>query len=59
MADAVEAQQVEGKAAQQRKEAGVTPDAAGILAQGDISDVVETVLDAPVRADGLGGISRR
>ncbi len=56
MSDAVEAQQVEGKAAQQGEEAG---DAAGILAHGDIPEVVETVLNAPVGPDGLSSVGRR
>jgi len=57
--DAVEAQQIEGEATQQGEETRVATDAAGILAQGDIPDVVEAVLDAPVGTDGLGGVSRR
>jgi len=48
MGDAVEAQQIEGEATQQGEETRVATDAAGILAQGDIPDVVEAVLDAPV-----------
>ena len=57
--DAIETQQVQGKAAQQGEEAGVMADAAGILTQGDIPDIVKTVLDAPMGADGVGGVSRR
>lgn len=59
MGDAIEAKQVEGKAPQQGEEAGVSPNAAGILAQGHIPNVVETVLNAPMGADGVGGVGRR
>lgn len=57
--DAIETQQVQGKAAQQGEEAGVMADAAGILTQGDIPNIVKTVLDAPMGADGVGGVGRR
>ncbi len=40
MGDAVEAQQIEGEATRQGEEAGVAPDAAGILAQGHIADII-------------------
>ncbi len=52
----VGAQDVEGEAAGSGEYAGVCPDAAGILQHGDITDVVVLVLDAPVAADGLGGL---
>ena len=57
--DAIETQQVEGKATQQGKDPGIMADAAGILAQGDIPNIVKTVLDAPMGADGVGGVGRR
>lgn len=59
MGDPIETQQVEGKAPQQGKDPGVMADAAGILTQGDIPNIVKTVLDAPMGADGVGGVGRR
>ncbi len=55
MGDAIEAKQVEGEAPQQGEEAGVSPNATGILAQGHIPNIVETVLDAPMGAGRVGG----
>jgi hypothetical protein len=36
------------------EDAGITADAAGILAERDIEDVVQAILDGPVAPDGLG-----
>ena len=57
--DAIEAKQVEGEAPQQGEEAGVSPNATGILTQGHIPNVVKTVFNAPMGADGVGGVGRR
>ena len=59
MGDAIEMQQVEGEATQQGEEAGVAPNATGILTQGHISNRVETVLNAPMSADGVGSTDCR
>ena len=40
--------------AQPCKDAGIATDAAGILGQGSVKDVMEPVFDGPVAADGLG-----
>jgi len=56
VADVVEARQVEGEAAQHDEEVEVAPDVASILGQDHIANVVETILDAPMDADGMGGI---
>lgn len=59
MGNAIETQQIEGEATQQSEEARIPPNATGILAQGHIPNVVETVLNAPMSADGVGGMDRR
>src|SRR5512137_2486619 len=46
--------------AEQCEDAWVPADAAGVLAEGSVEDVVEAVLDGPVAAEGLGqGLRRR
>src|SRR4051794_32216941 len=52
VADPVGAQDVERERAQPGEDAGLAPDAAGVLAQDAVADVVVPVLDAPVRPDG-------
>ena len=51
---AIGSQQVEREMAQPCKDAGIAADAAGILGQGSVKDVMEPVFDGPVAADGLG-----
>src|SRR4051812_390188 len=51
VADPAGAQDVERERAQPGEDAGLAPDAAGVLAQDAIADVVVAVLDAPVRPD--------
>ena len=51
---AIGPQQVESEMAQPCKDAGIATDAAGILGQGSVKDVMEPVFDGPVAADGLG-----
>ena len=48
------AQDVERERAQAGEDVGLVPDAAGILAERAVADVVVTVLDAPMPADGRG-----
>jgi hypothetical protein len=54
VADAVGAQDVERERAQAGEDAGLAPDAAGVLAERAVAHVVVAVLDAPVAADGCG-----
>src|SRR5918993_2356479 len=54
VADAVGAQDVERERAQAGEDAGLAPDAAGVLAERAVADVVVAVLDAPMAADGRG-----
>src|SRR3954467_4159645 len=51
VADPAGAQDVERERAQPGEDAGLAPDAAGVLAQDAIAHVVVAVLDAPVRPD--------
>lgn len=51
---AIGPQQVESEMAQSGKDAVIVTDAAGILGQGRVEDVMELVFDGPVAADGLG-----
>src|SRR3954452_21960015 len=51
VADAGGAQDVERERAQTGEDAGLAPDAAAVLAQGAVADVVVAVLDSPVRPD--------
>ena len=46
---------VEGETAQSGEHARVGADARAVFAQGDVSAVMEGILNLPVRADGLGG----
>ena len=46
------AQDVERERAQPGDDAGLAPDAAGVLAERAVADVVVAVLDAPMAADG-------
>src|SRR3954451_18337981 len=52
VADPVRAQDVERERAQPGEDAGLAPDAAVVLPQDAVADVVVAVLDAPVRPDG-------
>ena len=58
IANAVEAQDVGGERAQAGKYARIAADAAGVLCEAAVADVVGAVLDAPVVAYGLGALSR-
>ena len=48
-------QDVEGEAAQSGDDARVGSDPGSILGEGDVSDIVGGIFDAPMCADGLGG----
>ncbi|ABQ28791.1 hypothetical protein Acry_3168 (plasmid) [Acidiphilium cryptum JF-5] len=48
-------QDVEGEAAQSGDDARVGSDPGSILCEGDVSDIVGGIFDAPMCADGLGG----
>jgi len=52
--NAVEALDVDSERTQARKDAGTAADAAGILAEAAVADVVDAVLNVPVVTDGLG-----
>ena len=54
---AIGPQQVESEMAQCGKDAGIATDAAGILGQSRVEDVMELVFDGPVAADGLGSVN--
>src|SRR5215211_1140566 len=51
------AQDVERERAQPGEDAGLAPDAAGVLAERAVADVVVAVLDAPMAAHGGGASS--
>ena len=53
--NAVEAQDVGSERAQARKDAGIAADAAGVLSEADVTDIV--ILDVPVATDGFGTLS--
>jgi len=60
-AGAIGLENVEGKTAQAGEHAGIAPDTGAIFAEGDVSAVVRSRLDAPMGADCLGsaaGIER-
>lgn len=52
--DAVFAEDVEGETAGARHDAGVVADAASVLVAGNVADVVVSILDSPMAADGVG-----
>ncbi len=52
----VEAQDVVGKAADSREDAGIFADARGVFAQRDVAGVMQLVFDAPVLANSFGGL---
>ena len=56
--NAVEAQDVGSERAQTRKDARIASDAAGVLGEATVTDVVGAILDVPVVTDGLGTLSR-
>src|SRR5689334_8430915 len=56
--NAVEAQDVGSERAQARKDARIASDAAGVLGEATVTDVVGAILDVPVVTDGLGTLSR-
>lgn len=56
---AIGPQQVQGEATQPGEDAGALADAAGILPQGHVLDVVHLVLNAPVTTNRLGQNLRR
>src|SRR5512147_2272837 len=55
---AVVTQHVQGEMADQGEDAGIAADAAGILLQSGVQDMVETVLDPPVVTDDVAEVSR-
>ena len=55
--NAVEAQDVGSKGAQTRKDARIAADAAGVLGEATVTDVVRAILDVPVVTDGFGTLS--
>jgi hypothetical protein len=55
--NAVEAQDVGSKGAQTRKDARITADAAGVLGEASVTDVLGAILDVPVVTDGFGTLS--
>ena len=55
--NAVEAQDVGSERAQARKDAGIAADAAGVLSEADVTDIVGAILDVPVATDGFGTLS--
>lgn len=46
-------QEVQGEVTQQGKDAGISADAAGVLAEGDIEHLMKAVFDGPMAADDL------
>ena len=56
--NAVEAQDVGSERAQTRKDARIASDAAGVLGEATVTDVVGAILDVPVVTDGFGTLSR-
>ena len=54
IAHIIEAQDVGGERAQAGEDAGIAADAAGVLGEAAVADVVGAILDAPVVADGFG-----
>jgi hypothetical protein len=50
----VEAKDIGGEGAEPGEDAGIDADAAGVLGEGDVADVVRAVFDVPVVADGGG-----
>ena len=52
--NAVEAQDVGSERAQTRKDARIAADAAGVLGEATVTDVVRAILDVPVLTDGFG-----
>ena len=55
--NAIEAQDVGGKRAQACKDAGIAADAAGVLGETTVTDVVRAILYVPVATDGFGTLS--
>ena len=55
--NAVEAQDVGSERAQTRKDARIAADAAGVLGEATVTDVVRAILDVPVLTDGFGTLS--
>jgi hypothetical protein len=55
--NAVEAQDVGSERAQTCKDARIAADAAGVLGEATVTDVVRAILDVPVVADGFGTLS--
>jgi hypothetical protein len=52
--NAVEAQDVGSERAQTGKDARIAADAAGVLCEATVTDVVRAILDVPVATDGFG-----
>src|SRR3954463_11704034 len=50
----VEAQDIDGERSQSGEDTGIAANAAGILGEAAVTDVVRAVFDAPMAADGLG-----
>ena len=55
--NAVEAQDVGRERSQTRKDARIAADAAGVLGEATVTDVVRAILDVPVVTDGFGTLS--
>jgi hypothetical protein len=51
---AVEAEDIGGEGSQASEDAGVAADPTVVLAEADIADIVQPVLDPPMAADGVG-----
>jgi len=55
--DAVEAQDIGGERAQTRKDARIAADAAGVLGEATVTDVVGPILDLPMVTNGFRALS--
>lgn len=53
----IEAKDVEGEAAQSGEDPRGTADARSVFAEGDVASVVLLVFNAPVFANGIGGLA--
>jgi hypothetical protein len=55
--NAVETQDVGSERAQTRKDARIAANAAGVLGEATVTDIVRAIFDVPVATDGFGTLS--